>query len=83
MPYPAHLTQKLEKKYGPGAIYGFKKNHPEQFRKALRTAQSEGKGHVIQHGHSGAGAGHEDRAESHDARHRRDGMMKHTRKKGA
>jgi len=84
MPYPKHLTQELDKKYGPGAIHGFKKNHPAQFRKALRTAQSEGKGHVLAHSNvkpsRHTASDHSDRHEIKHADGRRGHMMKTTRK---
>lgn len=52
MPYPAHMLQNFEKKYGSkgkGYFFGYKKKHPKRFAKALHTAQSEGPSHVAAH----------------------------------
>ena len=88
MPYVRKKMDRMRKDYGAKEgtriYFATKAAHPEQERKALRTAQSEGKGHVLAHSNVKSSrhtaSDHSDRHEIKHADGRRGHMMKTTRK---
>ena len=50
MPELTHALANMEKRYGTkkgkSVYFGLKAKHPEWFKKSLKTAEAEGKGHV-------------------------------------